>query len=106
MRGDLYRLAAPRDARGHEQRGARYAVVVQSDLLPLSTVLVAPTTTKSFPAIFHPRVGVDGTTVTVLVEQTSAVDPGRLGTFAGRLEPEEAAAVDEALRLVMGLDEP
>jgi mRNA interferase MazF len=28
---------ASRDARGHEQAGARYAVVLQSDDLPLST---------------------------------------------------------------------
>jgi mRNA interferase MazF len=104
VRGDIYRLDAPRDARGHEQRGARYAVVVQSDTLTLSTLLVAPTTTKSFPALFHPRLDMDGTTVTVLVEQTTAVDPGRLGDFAGRLDAAEIVAVDEALRLVMGLD--
>jgi hypothetical protein len=35
MRGDLYRLKAPRGTRGHEQAGQRYAVVVQSDDLPL-----------------------------------------------------------------------
>ncbi|TAM87040.1 MAG: type II toxin-antitoxin system PemK/MazF family toxin, partial [Jatrophihabitans sp.] len=43
MRGEIYRLRAPRDARGHAQHGRRYAVVVQSDQLPLSTWLVAPT---------------------------------------------------------------
>lgn len=37
VRGDVYRLRAPKDARGHEQSGSRYAVVVQSDDLPLST---------------------------------------------------------------------
>lgn len=104
MRGDVYRLAAPRDARGHEQRGTRFAVVVQSDVLPLSTLLVAPTTTKSFPAVFHPRLDMDGTVVSVLVEQTAAVDPGRLGEFAGRLDSAELMAVDDALRLVLGLD--
>jgi mRNA interferase MazF len=104
VRGDVYRLAAPRDVRGHEQRGARYAVVVQSDTLALSTLLVAPTTTKSFPALFHPRIDMAGTPVSVLVEQTTAVDPGRLGEFAGRLDAHELAAVDDALRLVLGLD--
>ncbi len=104
MRGDVYRLSAPRDARGHEQRGARYAVVVQSDTLALSTLLVAPTTTKSFPASFHPRLDMNGTRVTVLIEQTTAVDPTRLGEFAGRLDAAELDAVDEALRLVLGLD--
>ncbi len=35
MRGDLYRLKAPKDVHGHEQAGGRYAVVLQSDDLPL-----------------------------------------------------------------------
>src|SRR5882757_199615 len=43
MRGDVYQLKGPRDTRGHEQRGSRHAVVVRSDLLPLSMWLVAPT---------------------------------------------------------------
>jgi mRNA interferase MazF len=104
VRGDIYRLAAPRDVRRHEQRGVRYAVVVQSDVLALSTVLVAPTTTKSFPTTFHPRLDMDGTVVTLLVEQTTAVDPTRLGDCAGRLDASGLAAVDDALRLVLGLD--
>ena len=37
VRGEVYALRAPRGARGHEQAGARFAVVVQSDLLALST---------------------------------------------------------------------
>ena len=45
VRGEVYRLRSPRGARGHEQAGVRYAVVVESDLLPLSTWLVAPTST-------------------------------------------------------------
>ncbi len=104
MRGDVYRLSAPRDARGHEQQGARYAVILQSDRLSTSTVLVAPTTTRSFPAVFHPRIDMDGISVVVLVEQTGAVDPNRLGKFAGRLDAHEMVAVDDALRLVLGMD--
>ncbi|HEY0117155.1 MAG TPA: hypothetical protein VGC04_00070 [Cellulomonas sp.] len=42
--------------------------------------------------------------MTVLVEQATAVGPGRLGEFAGRLDAAELAAVDDALRLVLGLD--
>ena len=36
MRGDIYRLRTSRTAEGHEQRGPRYGVIVQSDDLPLS----------------------------------------------------------------------
>jgi len=43
VRGDPYRLPAPKDVRGHEQSGSRFAAVVQSDDLPLSTLIIAPT---------------------------------------------------------------
>lgn len=105
MRGDLYRLKAPRDAQGHEQAGPRYAVVVQSDDLPLSTWLVAPTSTGRRAASFRPEVEVGGTTTRVMVEQLAVVDPEtRLGDFVGRLSAEELRAVDAALIVVLGLD--
>jgi mRNA-degrading endonuclease toxin of MazEF toxin-antitoxin module len=39
----------------------------------------------------------------VLVEQTTVVDPRRLGDSAGRLGAAELRAVDEALRLIVAL---
>ncbi len=104
VRGDVYRLKAPRSARGHEQRGNRYAVVLQSDLLPLSTWLVAPTSTSARPATFRPEIEMDGKTTRVLVEQATAVDPERFGELAGRLTTNELATVDDALRTVLDLD--
>ncbi len=65
VRGDLYRLKAPADVRGHEHAGARYAVVVQSDDLPLSSWIVAPTSTGRQPASFRPEIEIDGTTTRV-----------------------------------------
>ena len=103
MRGEVYRLRGPRDAQGHEQRGARYAVVVQSDDMLLSTWLVAPTSTSARPATHRPKVSVAGVSTLVLVEQTAAVDPQRLGPLAGRLTFQELAEVDAALALVLGL---
>ena len=102
VRGEIFRLPAPRGGRG--QRGARYAVVVQSDeFLDLSTTLVAPTSTTAAPTTFRPTIDLRGETTRVLVEQTAVVDPQRLGRSAGRLDPEELRAVDEALSLVLGL---
>ncbi|MDP9433971.1 MAG: type II toxin-antitoxin system PemK/MazF family toxin [Actinomycetota bacterium] len=101
MRGEVYRLRAPRDVRGHEQSGRRYAVVVQSDALPLSTWLVAPTSTSARAATFRPEVEIGGRTTRVLAEQTAAVDPQRLGDAAGRLTLEEVRRVEAALRLVL-----
>jgi mRNA interferase MazF len=103
VRGEVYRLRAPRDARGHEQQGSRYAVVVQSDQFPLSTWLVAPTSTSSRPASFRPEVEIVGGTTRVLVEQTTAVDPSRLGDSVGTLTFDELRHVDAALRLLLGL---
>ncbi len=103
MRGDVYRLRSPRDARGHEQTGTRFAIVVQSDDLPLSTWLVAPTSTAARPASFRPEVEIGGRMTRVLAEQTAAVDPGRLGDRAGHLSFDEQRRIDAALRLVMSL---
>lgn len=105
MRGDLYRLKAPKATRGHEQAGARFAVVVQSDDLPLSTWLVAPTSTGRREASFRPEIEINGIRTRVMVEQLTVVDPQtRLGEFAGRLNAAELRAVDLALLAVLGLD--
>jgi mRNA interferase MazF len=91
VRGEVFRLPAPRAARGREQRGARYAVIVQADeLLGLSTVLVSPTSTRAQPASFRPAISLEGTVTRVLVEQTAVVDPERLGKSAGH--PSDAVA--------------
>jgi mRNA interferase MazF len=104
VRGDVYRLRASRRAQGHEQQGSRYAVVVQSDHLLLSTVLVAPTSTSARATSFRPRVAIDGTATLVLTDQVAAVDlETRIGDLAGRLDPRELAEVDRALSLVLGL---
>jgi mRNA interferase MazF len=103
VRGEVYELRSPRASRGHEQGGSRYAVVVQSDFLPLSTWLVAPTSTAAWPATFRPEIEVQGQQTRVLAEQTTAVDPERLGSAVGHLTFEELRQVDAALRLVLSL---
>jgi len=105
VRGDLYQLRAPKNAGGHEQTGARYAVVVQSDDLPLSTWVIAPTSTGRRAASFRPEIDINGTKTRVIVEQLTVIDPQtRLGDFAGRLSSSEMQAVDGALQVVLGLD--
>jgi mRNA interferase MazF len=104
VRGEVFRLPAPRGARGREQRGARFAVIVQADeLLDLSTVLVSPTSTSARAASFRPTITLAGQEARVLVEQTTVIDPRRLGRSAGRLDANELRSVDEALLLVLGL---
>jgi mRNA interferase MazF len=104
VRGEVFRLPAPRRARGHEQRGARYAVVVQADeLLGLSTLLVTPTSQSALAASFRPVITIAGAETRALVEQTTVIDPQRLGLSAGRLDAGEIHALDEALALILGL---
>ena len=104
VRGEVYRLSAPRGQRGHEQRCARFAVIVQADeFLGLSTTIVAPTSTSALPASFRPTITLDGQETRVLVEQTTVVDPQRLGRSFGWLEASELRSIDEALLLILGL---
>lgn len=104
QRGEVFRLRAPRGARGHEQAGERFGVVVQSgDLLSLSTVLVAPTSTRARVASFRPEVTIGAERTRVLVEQLGVVDHSRLGDSAGTLTWQELQDVDRALQAVLGL---
>lgn len=100
----MYRLPAPQRARGHEQRGARFVVIVEADeFLGLSMVIVAPTSTGARPASFRPALTIGDTETRVLVEQMTVVDPGRLGASAGLLSASELQSVDEALALILGI---
>ena len=86
VRGEVFRLPAARATRGREQRGAQYAVVVQADeFLHLSTTIVAPTSTSALPASFRPLITLAGAETRVLVEQTTVLDPRRLGRSAARV---------------------
>jgi mRNA interferase MazF len=69
----------------------------------LSAVLVAPTSASARAASFRPVIDIDSAETRVLVEQATVVDPQRLGRSAGRLGAAEVRAVDDALRLLLGL---
>ena len=103
-RGDVHALAPPRQLKGRELRGRRYAVVVQADLLEqLSTVVVAPTSMSALPTVFRPEVEVAGRRTRVLTEQIRALDRSRLGRRVGTLPQTELRTVDDALKVVLGL---
>jgi mRNA interferase MazF len=82
----------------------RYAVIVQADeLLALSTVLVSPTSMSAPARSFRPTIELGGERTRVLVEQTTAISPERLGESVGRLNAGELRDLDTALALVLGL---
>jgi mRNA interferase MazF len=104
QRGDIYELRLPRGV-GHEQRGRRLGVVVQSDaLLPRSVVLIAPTSTSARAASFRPELAVGDQRTRVLVEQVGAVDVSRLGEQVGHVTIDQQWQIDAALLTVFGLD--
>ena len=104
MRGDIHRLRAPRNARGSEQQGIRYGVVLQSDDLLLSTLLIAPTSTSAPSRIFRPTIIIGQEETHVLIEQTTAVARERLGELVGHVSRQEFDEINIALRLVLQLD--
>jgi len=104
QRGEVFRLRAARAPQGHEQAGRRFGVVLQADeLLALSTVIIAPTSTRALPASFRPEVEIEGGRTRVLVEQLGAVDTSRLGESHGLLARDELHDVDRALAIVLGI---
>lgn len=102
-RGEVYRIRLP-TARGREQHGPRYGVILQADqLLGLSTVIVAPISSSAAAATFRPEIELAGENTRVLVEQLRTIDIERLNGLAGRLTAPEQRAVDEALALILDL---
>ena len=101
MRGEVYRL--PARGEGHEQSGRRFAVVLQPDWLPLSTWIVAFTSSSARPTSLRPSVDIAGRQTLVLCDQLATVDPNRLSERAGFLSLDEMQGVDDALALVLDL---
>ncbi len=70
----------------------------------LSTLLVAPTSRSASARSFRPTILINDEETQVLVEQTSAVAPERLGDFVGRVSHDELREINNALRLALELD--
>lgn len=103
FRGAIHEIKAIPGTRGHEQRGHRYCVIIQSDRFPASTVIVAMTSTAAGPAIHRPEIEFDGTKTRILTDQIFTVAPERLGEFKGSLEGGQLNDLDRALMLKFGL---
>lgn len=81
--GEVYRL--PARGKGHEQRGRRYAFLLQPDWLALSTWLVAFTSTSARQTSFRPSVEIGGCGTLVMCDEApTGADDERLEDFVGR----------------------
>jgi len=101
MKGEVYRL--PARGTGHQQKGRRFAVVLQPDWLTLGTWIVAFTSTSARPTSFRPPVDIADQQTLVMCDQLDTIDLRRLTEAAGFLTIEEMLRVDEALALVLDL---
>ena len=96
---------------GHEQKGARPCVVVtdpevtEDQRFPI--VCVVPITKARGEGALYPSLapGRSGLRVSsyALVDQVRAVDKRRIAKVFGRVSAEELTAIDEGLRLLLGL---
>jgi mRNA interferase MazF len=96
------RLTPPKSD-GREQK-TRFGVILQSDaLIPLSTVIVAPTSQSARQTHFRPAIIIERESTKVLVEQLIAIDARRASEIVGHVSTEEMWAIDDALAVVVGL---
>src|SRR5664280_446726 len=71
VRGDVYQIHLA--GKKNVQRGHRFAIVVQSSRLNLSTTVIVPTSTAARPGLHRPEIDWDGTTTYALAEQVTAL---------------------------------
>ncbi|SFS69647.1 type II toxin-antitoxin system PemK/MazF family toxin [Saccharopolyspora flava] len=103
FKGAVCEIKAMPGARGHEQQGRRYALIIQSGRFSTSTITVAMTSTSAGEAIYRPVIELNGSKTRILTDQIYSVSPDRLGSFEGSLGSAELADLDRALLLRFGL---
>jgi mRNA interferase MazF len=97
-------MRASRGTVGHEQKGTRPAVILQSDRAWwLATVIIAPTSSSASAAEYRPEITLSGRSTRVLLDQLKSVDRTRLGRTRGHIAAADLREVDEALSLILGL---
>src|SRR5207244_3385680 len=102
-RGDADVVTLSRQA-GHALAGGRYGVVLQSEAVGiLSTVVIAPTSTRTEPNNFRPEIDLLGRRTAVVIDHLRVIDRRKVGRRVHRLSSSELRAVDDALKLVLGL---
>ena len=105
IRGAVYRIDLGQ-ARGHEQRGKRFGLVVSPSDSPLSVVTVVPTSTSAGPSIHRPELEIAGRLTRLLIDQIRSIDIGYVtGDPVDYLSCDELAEVDLALAHYLGVQD-
>ncbi|MDO8143490.1 type II toxin-antitoxin system PemK/MazF family toxin [Isoptericola sp. 178] len=103
IRGAVYPVDLG-EARGHEQGGKRYGIVVSPSSAPWTVATVVPTSTSARALSFRPELEVAGKLTRVLVDQVRTVDVVYLGDDpVDYLAHDDMVLVEEALARYLGL---
>lgn len=106
-RGDIFFVQKSWDQEGNEQHFGRPGVVVSNDKNNFysGTVEVVFCTTKR-KKYLPTHVLIDSTNIksTVLCEQITTIDKGRLGRYIGTCTPEEMDRISAAIMISLSLD--
>lgn len=108
-RGDIYTVDLE-PVRGSEQGKARPALIIQNDVgnRYSPTIIVAAITSGGHArfdvnvVVKAPEGGLTNDSL-ILLNQIRTVDKSRLGRYWGRISPQTLAAVDEAIKISLGL---
>lgn len=107
-RGDVFFVERdPNSEIGAEQRAGRPAIVVSANMLNTSSDVVQMvylTTRPKSDLPTHATIRSTGILSTAVCEQVHAVDVSRLGDWKCRCTQTEMEAVDQALRIGLGLE--
>ena len=102
IRGVVYQIDLC-DARGHEQRGHRYGLVVSPSDMPWTVATVVPTSTSAQPAVFRPEIEVAGLPTRLLVDQIRSIDTAFIGDPVEVLDPIAMSEVSDVLARYLGI---
>ena len=103
IRGGVYRIDLGQ-ARGHEQHGRRFGIVVSPSNMNWSVATIVPTSTSAQPSVFRPQVEIAGQKTLALCDQIRTIDTDYIhGDMIAFLSRDELAALDDALTRYLGL---
>lgn len=102
IRGAIYQVDLGA-ARGHEQRGRRYGLVVSPGDVDWTVVTVVPTSTSARATVFRPTLEVAGTPTRFLVDQIRTIDVNYVGELVDLLSRDELLEVEAAMASYLGL---
>jgi mRNA interferase MazF len=112
-RGEVWLADPPRGLQGHEQQGARPVLVISDDAInhgPSGLSVVVPFTTRDHRIDLHvpvdpPEGGLTQHSV-LLTEQLHAADQTRLTKLLGQVSDRTLHALEDRLRIALGLTLP